>query len=167
MKRVIAVLMMLVASAAYSKDYSNLLAGHKISWDVTAKDMQHDLRQDKTVFWFGVVKRIVVSRNANGKTTISWLCEQHPFLKRSASAAVEPIDVMSRPAGFFVVSMVMPTLSPEEVRRKVLDKLKEPQYMLLVGSPEQVAKFKGGVESVMMHADQLQISDEMVVRFEK
>lgn len=167
MKRVIAVLMMLVASAAYSKDYSKLLAGQNISWNVTANDMRRDLRRDKTVFWFGVVKKTVVLRNVNGKTTISWLCEQHPFLNRSASAAVGPIEVMSRSAGFFVVSMVMPTLSPEEVRKKVLDKLKEPQYMLLVGSAERVGKFEGGVESVMMHADQFQISDEMVVTFEK
>ena len=167
MKRVIAVLMLLVASAAYSKDYSRLLAGQHISWGITANDMQHDLRRDKTVFWLGVVKRVIVARNASGITTVTWLCEQHPFLKRGGISAVEPLEVKSRPAGFFVVSMLMPTLSPDEVRRNTLDKLKEPQYLLLVGAPEQVGKFKGGVESVTMHADQFQISDEMLVRFVK
>lgn len=167
MKRVIAVLMLLVSSAAYSKDYSGMLAGHDISWSITANDMQHDLRRDKTVFWLGVVKRVMVARNPSGKTTVTWLCEQHSFLKRGNSAAIEPVEVKSRPTGFFVVSMLMPSLSPDEVRRNVLDKLKEPQYVLLVGSPEQAGKFKGGVESVMMHADQFQISDEMIVRFVK
>ena len=48
----------------------------------------------------------------------------------------------------------------------MLDKLKDPQYAIVVGRPAQLGKFGAGVPAVMLYTDKMQLSDEMVVQFE-
>jgi hypothetical protein len=148
-----------------AKDYTDVLDGKEVSWDVTAQDLFRNLRTDINVVWFGKVKQRVVFQNQQGTTVAMWLCEQHRFKNPGVEALKEPLEVIDSGSGHFVVSLQLPTLSPEQAYENILSKVKEPSYIVLQGRPVQIGEFKGGIPAIMLDARKTYISDEILVNF--
>ena len=158
--------LLIVVSPAQGRDYSDMVEGKDISWDLTPDSLMVDFQPGKTVAWFGVLKEKVVFKNDQGVTMALFLFENHRMINSHPASLNEPLRVDKSGAGFFVVYIEFETLEPDEVRAKMLDKLKHPQHAIVVGRPAQLGKFGSGVPSVLMHTDKMNLSDEMVVLFE-
>ena len=157
---------LIFASQAHGRDYSEMIEGKDISWELTPEAVMLNLQTDKTIVWFGVLKEDVVFKNNLGVTMAMFLFENHRIENSSPASLNEPLRVTKSGAGHFVVSLEFKTLEPDEVRSNMLDKLKHPQYAIVVGQPVQLGEFGSGVPSVMLYTDKMELSDEMVVQFE-
>jgi hypothetical protein len=143
-----------------------MIEGKDIAWNLTPDLLMANFQPDKTVVWFGVLKENVVFKNDQGTTMALFLFENHQMKNSSPASLNEPLLVRKSGAGNFVVYLEFKTLEPDEVRSNMLDKLKHPQYAIVVGRPAQLGEFGAGVPSVMLYTDKMELSDEMVVQFE-
>ena len=158
--------LLIFASQAFGRDYSDMIEGKNISWELTPESLMLDLQTDKTVVWFGVLKQNATFKNDLGVTMAMFLFENHRIVNAGPESLNEPLQVKKAGVGHFVVSLEFKNLKPDEVRSNMLDKLKDPQYAIVVGQPRQLGKFGAGVPAVMLYIDKMELSDEMVVQFE-
>lgn len=152
------------ATLGHAKDYEAIVSGRAATFDVTAQQIFDSFRADVTIFWIGKVDREIAFSNQDGKTMVIWLCSQHPLIRPERSSLTEPIELRRTPAGHFVVSLQMPTLTPQQAEQ-FFGKLKDPKFIFVVGRPRERGRFANDVPSVMLETDEFRITDELVFTF--
>jgi hypothetical protein len=122
--------------------------------------------RSQVVMWVGKVVDVSVHRRQDGVTVLEWLCEQHPFVSAPGMPLAEPLLLKREPAGHFVVTFNLPTLSVAEAREKIVKPLKSPAWVLVRGEPV-FAETRKGMKAVFLHSRAATVSDTLKVELVK
>lgn len=106
--RLILLALLVFVSQAYGRDYSDMIEGKDISWELTPELLMLNLQPDKTIVWPGVLQENVTFKNILG-FTVSYFervqnneNEQWPLelvnqkLKRRMNHAVDTVVAKQR-----------------------------------------------------------------------
>lgn len=157
--------LLLIPSLSFAKDYKEIYLGNEVQWETSAAELADNFNTEKNILWFGKVEATQVYSNQEGVTSIEWLCSQFPFVNPSVEALADPIIVKKQATGYFVISLILPTLTQEEAKKNILNEMKEPTYALVSGVGVYVKKV-GNNDAVFLKSEKLIFSDDFAVQFQ-
>lgn len=160
----LAFLLLSATTLASAVDYSTF-ANQDDNFTITAAELTAANAENGPVLvWLGKVLGVSVYKNKDGITTIEWFCEQHPFYSEPNVPLSEPFAVQPIATGHFVVTLNLPTLTVKEAKKKMVDQLESPAWVLVRGEPVFVRAYKG-TKAVFLHSLNAAISDTMKVSY--
>jgi hypothetical protein len=151
-----------LAGAASATDLGQFLSASD-DFRVTARQVSAaPLATGRIVMWVGKVVDVSVSRKEGGPTVVEFLCEQHPFASTPKLPLADPLRLKAKPAGHFVLTLNLPTLSVAEAEEKVVKPLNSPAWVLIRGEP-LFAETRKGTNAVFLHARNATVADTLRV----
>ena len=166
MKRILLlILLTLISTQSSGEDFDRLYKDLNIIWTVTPEDLLSNWESNIYVCWLGKNRGYKVFKDKKGRTNIFWHFTFHDFINPGPAAINEPFIVRDEGSGTFIFHLVIISMSAKEADEFV-NSHKEPYYILIVGQPKYILKYKGA-PTVVVESDRWVVSDYFKVHFIK
>lgn len=113
-----------------------------VDWSRSPRDTLVNPKEDEPVVWVGVVKEVLVYKNA-ANVEIDWLCQYLRFVQSGPAAISKRPIAVRKGTGLFGVSLVVENMSLDEAKKFQIDHTHIPHYVLVGGRLAAVQDWKG------------------------